>query len=211
MVQGRNYQGSRHQGQTLIELVIVLTVLSTLSLAVIPIARNAVRRHREQQLRESLSEIREAIQNFKRDTVGMPCQGESGTFGWQPGDGGVLRIDPRSKVVISDCQLFTHDNPDRYPPSLEILVAGVFVIPRAAQLARLGGNSDSQPTLVLGSSITKKYLRAIPVDPMTGRADWRLRSNYDPPGASSWGGENVFTVSSRSNETSLSGDKYSDW
>ena len=61
------------------------------------------------------------------------------------------------------------------------------------------------------STKTKVYLRAIPIDPMTGQADWELRSCYDSADTSSFGGENVFDVHSKSKETSLNGEKYSDW
>jgi general secretion pathway protein G len=54
-------------------------------------------------------------------------------------------------------------------------------------------------------------LRAVPIDPMTGEADWDLRSCYDAPDATSWGGENVFDVRSKSKGTALNGEKYSDW
>ncbi|PYS43883.1 MAG: general secretion pathway protein GspG, partial [Acidobacteria bacterium] len=58
---------------------------------------------------------------------------------------------------------------------------------------------------------TKVYLRQIPIDPMTGKAEWDLRSCYDPADATSWGGENVFDVHSKSRGTALNGEKYSDW
>jgi general secretion pathway protein G len=44
----------------------------------------------------------------------------------------------------------------------------------------------------------KVYMRGIPVDPMTGKAEWDLRSCYDPADSTSWGGENVFDVRSKS-------------
>ena len=44
-----------------------------------------------------------------------------------------------------------------------------------------------------------------------GKADWDLRSSYDPPDSGSWGGENVFDVRSKSKDTALNGEKYSDW
>ena len=56
-----------------------------------------------------------------------------------------------------------------------------------------------------------RFLRSIPVDPMTGKADWNLRSMQDEPNSDSWGGQNVFDVSSKSQGIALDGTKYSDW
>jgi len=56
-----------------------------------------------------------------------------------------------------------------------------------------------------------KFLRRIPVDPMTGTDDWGLRSMQDDPDARSWGGQNVFDVYTKSDRTALDGTKYSDW
>ena len=75
-----------------------------------------------------------------------------------------------------------------YPPDLETLVNGV----------------DVQDKKV-------KFLRRIPIDPMTGQADWALRSNQDDPQSDSFGGQNVFDVHSRSTATALDGTKYSTW
>jgi general secretion pathway protein G len=75
-----------------------------------------------------------------------------------------------------------------YPPDLDTLVKGV----------------DAQ-----GKKL--KFLRRIPVDPMTGKAEWTLRSMQDDPNSDSWGGQNVFDVASKSQRTALDGTKYSDW
>ena len=75
-----------------------------------------------------------------------------------------------------------------YPPDLETLVKGV----------------DSQ-----GKKI--RFLRRIPVDPMTGKDEWGLRSMQDDPQSTSWGGQNVFDVYTKSMGTALDGTKYSDW
>ena len=56
-----------------------------------------------------------------------------------------------------------------------------------------------------------KLLRRIPVDPMTGKAEWALRSYQDKPDATRWGGQNVYDVRSTSGGTALDGTKYSDW
>jgi general secretion pathway protein G len=75
-----------------------------------------------------------------------------------------------------------------YPPDLETLVNGVDVHGK-----------------------TVRFLRKIPVDPMTGKTDWGLRSNQDEPDSDSWGGQDVFDVYSKSNGTALDGTKYKDW
>lgn len=200
------------RGFTLIELVMTITVMTILTLGIIPLMKMSVKRQKEQQLRDALRQMRIAIDEFHRDTVGMPV------VGLDPGAGRQqqppAQVDPRSRVVISDPTIFGVDNPDRYPPDLETLVNGVNVIPRGGGM---GGRGDIRvDASEVGNSelATKKkvYLRAIPIDPITGKADWCVRSCYDPPDAScSGGGENVFDVRSKSNETALNGEKYSDW
>lgn len=215
---------STSRGWTLIELVITITVMTVLTIGVIPLVRNSVRRQKEQRLREVLREMRTAIDTFKRDTYGMQCTAggtviatpnsppnnpnQPGTVNWQ---------DPRSTIVIADCKLFGVDNPDRYPPDLQTLVDGVDVVPRftpGGAVPGVGlGNDNRQATDNPGLIPKKKvYLREIPVDPITGERDWCLRSSYSPPdeGCSS-APENIFDVRSKSEATALNGEKYSDW
>jgi general secretion pathway protein G len=75
-----------------------------------------------------------------------------------------------------------------YPPDLETMVTGV----------------DVQGKKV-------RFLRRVPVDPMTGKTEWGLRSMQDDPTSSSWGGQNVFDVYSKSEDAALDGTKYSEW
>jgi general secretion pathway protein G len=77
----------------------------------------------------------------------------------------------------------------------------------------LGYPPDLQ-TLVDGVDVQGKklrFLRRIPVDPMTGDTDWGLRSNQDDPDSTSWGEQNVFDVYTKSDGTALDGTKYSTW
>jgi general secretion pathway protein G len=76
-----------------------------------------------------------------------------------------------------------------YPPDLDTLVTGVTV----------AGNKHV------------RFLRRIPVDPMTGKREWGMRSVQDDPDSTSWGGGNVFDVFSTSQGTALDGTKYSEW
>ena len=202
------------RGFTLIELVMTITIMTILTLGIIPLVKVSVKRQKEQQLRDSLRQMRIAIDEFHRDTVGMPQAGPGGITQQQQQPQQQLPPDPRSRVVISDLTIFGVDNPDRYPPDLETLVNGINVIPRAGGGLGGLGNPDVNATDVGSAKLaTKKkvYLRAIPIDPMTGKAEWELRSCYDAADSGSWGGENVFDVRSKSKEVALNGEKYSDW
>jgi general secretion pathway protein G len=210
-------------GWTLIELVVTVTVLAILTLGIVPLIKTSVKRQREQQLRETLRGMREAIKEFHRDTVGIQCAGATtggvGGEAGQPGRPGAPPpyVDPRSKVVISDCNaLNTTENPDLYPPSLELMVEGINVLPRATIAGAVGiGSVDTSRGQAtdnkLLSTRKKHYLRSIPVDPITGKAEWDLHSVYDAPDSSEWGGENVFDVRSKSKGTALDGSKYNEW
>jgi general secretion pathway protein G len=203
-------QMQQQRGFSLMELVITITVLTIMTMGVLPLVKVAVRRQKEQQLRETLRQIRTAIDEFHRDTVGMVCTGVALTAQQQAQQQQAGVLDPRSKVVISDCTIFGVDNPDHYPPDLETLINGVNVIPRGSMGGR--GQQGVNATEVGQLSTKQKvYLRGSPVDPMTGKADWELRSSYDSHDAGSWGGENVFDVRSKSKDTALNGERYSDW
>jgi general secretion pathway protein G len=77
---------------------------------------------------------------------------------------------------------------DNYPPDLETLVKGEDV-----------------------SGKKLKFLRKIPVDPMTGKAEWGMHSMQDDPTSDSWDEANLFDVYSKSQATALDGTKYRDW
>lgn len=214
------------RGFTLIELVITVAVLAILTLGVIPLVQVSVKRQKEEQLRAALREMREAIDQFHREALagaqmqltqpGTTAQQEGAGRPPQQGQNPVsIFSDPRVRVFISDQTIFGIDNPDRYPPDLETLVNGVDVLPiTAGGLGRRGNQNYTATEAATQDSLIPKmkvYLRRIPVDPMTGEADWDLRSAYDSADANSWGGENVFDVRSKSNGTALNGEKYRDW
>jgi general secretion pathway protein G len=210
-------------GFSLIELVMTITVMTILTMGVIPLVKVSVKRQKEQRLRDVLREMRTAIDEFHRDTVGILCTG--GLAGTTPSGQPVpvpnqnTVIDPRSRVVISDCTIFGVDNPDHYPPELQTLIEGVNVVPRGASslggrgLQSTGTNPGSSSSSLDAQAATKKkvYLRQLPIDPITGKAEWDFRSCYDAADSTSWGGENVFDVRSKSKDTALDGEKYSDW
>jgi general secretion pathway protein G len=78
-----------------------------------------------------------------------------------------------------------------YPPDLETLVEGV------SQVGRL--------------DFKLKFLRRVPIDPMTGKAEWGMRCYQDDADDESWCGENVYDIRSLSTGTALDGSKYAEW
>jgi len=209
-------------GFTLIELVITVAVLSILTLGVVPLVQVSVKRQKELQLREALRQMRGAIDQFHREALAAPAQNQNPQQGQinpegqgRPTQGQPGSLDPRVRVFISDQTIFTVDNPDRYPPTLDILTSGVSVLPiNTGGLGKRGNlNFTATEAASEESAIpkTKIYLRQLPIDPMTGKNEWDLRSCYDAVESTSWGGENVFNVHSKSRDTALDGTKYSDW
>lgn len=97
----------------------------------------------------------------------------------------------RYKDLADQHKFRTEVGSENYPPDLDTLVKGV----------QLGAGDDKK----------LRFLRKIPVDPMTGQADWGLRCVSDDPDSTSWCGKNVFDVYTKSQGTALDGTKYSDW
>ena len=79
-----------------------------------------------------------------------------------------------------------------YPPDLETLVEGVSVV----------GDASGRKL---------KFLRRIPIDPMTNSTEWGMRSYQDRPDSRSWGGQNIYDVYTKSEGMALDGTKYKDW
>lgn len=97
----------------------------------------------------------------------------------------------RYKDAADRNQIRVEIGSEGYPPDLETLVKGV----------QLGAGNDRKI----------RFLRKVPVDPMTGKSEWGLRAVQDDPDSNSWGGKNVFDVYSKSDGTAQDGTKYSEW
>jgi general secretion pathway protein G len=152
-------------GFTLLEIIIVITCLSVLTAAAIPMVRNSVKREREIELRLALRQMRQAIDRYAEYAQRFP---------------NAIPIELKT--------------PTGFPKTLEVLEEGFI------------------PANTVGSSGNKvKFLRRIPIDPMTGDKAWGMKSYKDEPDSSSWGGEDVFDVYSKSGGTALNGTKYKDW
>ncbi|MGA8268411.1 MAG: type II secretion system protein [Candidatus Acidiferrales bacterium] len=97
----------------------------------------------------------------------------------------------RYKDLADKNQIQIKIGTEGYPPDLDTLVKGV----------QLAGAPDRHV----------RFLRRIPVDPMTGKTEWGMRSVQDDADSNSWGGQDVFDVFTQSTGTALDGTKYSDW
>lgn len=145
-------------GFTLAEMVMVAALIAILAGMALPVAKYAVKRRKEADLRLDLRLMRNAIDEYKRLS-------DQGMIPQKVGSEG-------------------------YPPDLETLVEGVQLV---------------------GKDTKRKFLRRIPVDPMTKEAKWGLRSYQDEPDSDSWGEQNVYDVYSLSDGTAIDGSKYKDW
>jgi general secretion pathway protein G len=171
----------RKKGFTFVEMLVTLAILAILAAAIMPIAKTAVKREKEIELRRNLRLIREAIDAYKKlADEKMIVVGED-SEGYPPD----LETLVKGVEVKADQ---TQSQPQLGRPS-----AG-----------RAPAKSGSEKRIV-------KFLRRIPRDPMTDSIDWGLRSYQDEPDADDWGGENVYDVYTKSPGTALDGTKYRDW
>ena len=151
------------RGYSFIELLVVTTIVLILASAVQPLAKVAITRQKESELRRVLREMRTAIDKFK--------------------DAADAQMIPPTELKVGS---------ENYPPTLELLVEGVSVANDAT-----------------GRKL--KFLRRVPIDPMTGSDEWGMRSYQDKADSTTWGGQNVYDVYSQSGGTGLDGTKYRDW
>ncbi|MCX7973629.1 MAG: type II secretion system GspH family protein [Candidatus Aminicenantes bacterium] len=101
------------------------------------------------------------------------------------------------KKLADEKKIEVKEGTDGYPPDLETLVKGV-------EILETGEKGTKKKVLV-------RFLRKIPLDPMTNSYDWGLLSTRDKPEATTWGGENVYDVYTKSPGRALDGTKYRDW
>jgi general secretion pathway protein G len=150
-------------GFTFIELIVATAVIMVLASAALPLARVSIRRQKEVALRQTLREVRNAIDTFKRDADGQI-------------------------IAMSELQF----GAENYPASLDQLVQGV---------ARANDATGRK----------LKYLRRIPIDPITGTTDWGMRSYQDSATSTAWGGQSLYDIYSKAEGKALDGTRYKDW
>ncbi len=88
-------------------------------------------------------------------------------------------------------------------------VSSIYGYPKSLDTL-LGVTLSGEEATVRGTT-TRRYLRKVPIDPLTGKAEWALRCYSDPPDNSSWCGEDVYDLATQSEGTALDGTQYRDW
>ncbi len=176
MLAGTGTARADRRGFTLVEMLVTLTVLAILASAIVPIAKTAIRRDKELELRRDLRQLREAIDAYKK--------------------------------LADEKRIETEDDSEGYPPDLETLVNGVEVQETGQEEPGAAGQGRESAG---GKKKLVRFLRRIPRDPMTGSAEWGLRSYQDDRDSDVWGEENVYDVYSKSRAKAMDGTRYNEW
>jgi len=207
---------------TLLELILTIGILLVISTAAIPAFRVTIQHRKESELRYDLREMRNAIDRYKDDADKNLIRTEVGSQNYPPDlqtlvDGVTVSAGGSGPGGISASALAGASGTSQFgstgTPQLGAGQAGgasqfgpgaTGGIPSIGSTGSAGQAMSDTPSKV-------RYLRKVPVDPMTGKPDWGLRSVQDDPDSTSWGGSNVFDVYSQSQATAADGTKYSDW
>lgn len=200
-------------GQTLLELIMACAILLVLATSALPVARFTVKRRQEAELRLDLREMRDAIDHYKDAADRNLIRVEAGTEGYPP--------DLQTLVDGVDLAGQAAGNGTNAIPGQTSVFSNTFgATGGSSGLSAGSGAATSSPSSTstagastAGASATRhvRFLRRIPIDPMTGQANWGMRSVQDDPDTPSWGGKDVFDVFSQSTGTALDRTHYTDW
>lgn len=214
-------------GLTLIELIVAFSLLLILSVMALPVARVKVQREKERRLREALHEIRVAIDRHKD----MADEGKLGEL--DPDNFGYpSSLEELVEGIALDESFEDQSSGSRGSGASQL--SGSRMRQGRNQMGGLGSDSTrdggpfgerdpfddrNESRLGLDSRLDEereapesvRFLRSIPVDPITGQRTWGKLSVSDDPRSRSWSGRNVFDVYSLSNALALDGTRYSEW
>jgi len=201
----------KHGGFTLIELIVATTILLILTGLAIPAAKITIKREKERQLHHALWEMRDAIDRYKDAADRNLIRVEAGSEGYPPDLDTLVKgvnLASQQGAGIAGATPAGQVNPAAgFGGAFGLSPGG----PGGAQQS--AGQTFGQGNSTQGQDLIRhvRFLRRVPVDPMTGHAEWGMRSVQDDPDSTSWGGKNVFDVFSLASGTALDGTKYGDW
>ena len=178
------------RGVTLLELLVTMSIILVLASVALPLQKMTSKRSQELELRQKLREMRMAIDEFRRDWA-------------RDGDIMMGPLCTKNKQICKDVAGIAG-----YPKSMKVLL-GVDL--SGGDTTAKAPEKDKAKEKEKDMRSVRRYLRRIPLDPLTGTADWALRCYQDPPDIQQWCGEDVFDVSSTSLAIGLDGVRYRDW
>jgi type II secretory pathway pseudopilin PulG len=224
---------SSEAGTTLLELIMVCAILVILSASALPVARYAVKRQKEAELKRDLREMRDSIDRYKDAADRNLIRVEVGTEGYPPDLATLVTgVDlagptssPGSNIGTPAGTIASQSNgfgagagqsgigqAGGLSSSPQGSILGTLFGTQSGTTASSAGGASGAAGGSAGTAVRHvRFLRRIPVDPMTGQAMWGLRSVQDDPDSKTWGGNDVFDVFSMSDGMALDGTKYSDW
>jgi len=173
------------RGVTLLELLVTVSIILVLASVALPLQKMTSKRTQELELRQKLREMRTAIDDFRRDWA-------------RDGDVMTGQLCVKNKATCKEVAGMAG-----HPKSLKTLLGVEFEVNAKETDQSRNKNKDAKPF--------RRYLRRIPIDPLTGTAEWGLRCYKDPPDLQEWCGEDVFDVFPRSLDVALDGTRYRDW
>ena len=179
-----NRKTGSQAGYSYVEMMVTATVLAVLASIAVPMYKWDAKRRKEVHLRVSLQHMRDAIDRYKKYT-------------------------DEGRILLEDVDQMG------YPPDLETLIEGVTVSNPVTNNAGMGGAlGQNRPNDAFGESAEGELIRFLlrePIDPITGKPGWGMRSYQDDWDSDSWGSENLYDVYSLSDRKALDGTYYRDW
>ena len=163
-----------------------VSIILVLASVALPLQKMTSKRTQELELRQKLREMRTAIDEFRRDWA-------------RDGDVMTGQLCTKNKQICKEVS-----GVSGYPKTLKTLL-GVQLA--GADAAAQDKDKDKKKE----TNSLRRYLRRIPVDPLSGTVDWGIRCYKDPSDTQEWCGEDVFDVFSKSLEVGLDGTRYRDW
>lgn len=197
---------------TLLELIVTVAIVIILAAVAMPSVKVMGKRTQELELRQKLREIRMALDRFHEDWAregdmakGQYCtKHKSSCLEYTGSTGYPKKFETLLGIPLSD------DGTESKRPQ-GAMGMGMGVNPTGEGKSLRDSLNDSPLKDSEEKPKVKRYLRRIPLDPMTGTQDWGLRCYKDPPEADRWCSDDIFDVFTKNTASALNKSRYRDW